>query len=171
MDPLSALSVAGNIIQFVDFSSKLIAKSHKLYSSADGALVENLELEAIADSMSGLNSKVRDTLVATSAVYSPVFLDGRQIERNPTREEQRMVRATRENEKSIHFVCEQCANVSGELLEALERLKVRGTNRKWASFRQALQSVWNEGKIEKLAERLQKLRAQFDTSILIALRY
>jgi hypothetical protein len=66
MDHLTALSVAGNIIQFVDFSCKLISSSYKLYESASGVLVENLELEAIAESVLELNIKVKDSLSIAS---------------------------------------------------------------------------------------------------------
>jgi hypothetical protein len=48
LDPLTALSLAGNIVQFVDFSTKLLAKGHELYKSADGTSVGYSELEAIA---------------------------------------------------------------------------------------------------------------------------
>jgi hypothetical protein len=171
MDPLSALSVAGTIVQFVDFSAKLIFKSHKLYESSNGALVENLELQAIAESMAGMQRKIKAAREEIGPVYSPVFLDGRQRSRKPTKEEQLMVQIRRENDKELRSVCQQCAIVAEELIYALDSLKVRGTNRKWGSFRVALQSIWDEGKIKKLGERLNALRAQLDTSILFALRY
>lgn len=36
MDPLSALSLAGTIVQFVDFSCKLISQTRKAYKSTTG---------------------------------------------------------------------------------------------------------------------------------------
>jgi hypothetical protein len=47
MDPLTALSVAGNAVQFVDFGSKILFKSYKLYKSQDGVLMENLGTEQL----------------------------------------------------------------------------------------------------------------------------
>jgi hypothetical protein len=44
LDPFSALGVAGNIVQFVDFSSKLFSNSREAYRSPNGATVENEEL-------------------------------------------------------------------------------------------------------------------------------
>jgi hypothetical protein len=38
MDPLTALSVAGNIVQFVDFAIRIVAKGNYIYHSSDGYL-------------------------------------------------------------------------------------------------------------------------------------
>lgn len=48
MDPLTALGLASNIVQFVDYSSKIISTSRQLYNSASGAREEYLELELLA---------------------------------------------------------------------------------------------------------------------------
>lgn len=74
--------------------------------------------------MMRMNGKVNESLVAARTVYSPVFLDARGRERGPTREEERAIKATRDKDKSIRFVCEQCANVPAELVEGVESLKV-----------------------------------------------
>ena len=37
LDPLTAIGLAGNIVQFVDFSSKIVGKANKIYESVDGA--------------------------------------------------------------------------------------------------------------------------------------
>lgn len=46
MDPVSALSIAAVVVQFVDFGAKTLSKSHELYRSSRGALNENIETEA-----------------------------------------------------------------------------------------------------------------------------
>lgn len=48
LDPLTALSLTGNLIQFIDFSNKLVSKSREIYRAADGTLSENLETEIVA---------------------------------------------------------------------------------------------------------------------------
>lgn len=47
MDPLSSLGVAGNVIQFVDFGIKLVARFNQIYRSADGALQKNNDLSEV----------------------------------------------------------------------------------------------------------------------------
>jgi len=48
LDPMSALSLAGNIVQFLDFSIYLVGKAHEIHKSVDGALSENLDAEVVA---------------------------------------------------------------------------------------------------------------------------
>lgn len=43
---LVTIGLVGNIVQFVDFSSKLISNTVEGYQSADGALVDNARLQA-----------------------------------------------------------------------------------------------------------------------------
>jgi hypothetical protein len=47
LDPLTALSLAGNIIQFVDFATKLFIKGREIYNPAEGLSVCDQELEMI----------------------------------------------------------------------------------------------------------------------------
>ncbi len=51
-DPMSALSLPGNIVQFVQFSSKLVWKGYHVYHSADGTLPWNLEIEVVTTELS-----------------------------------------------------------------------------------------------------------------------
>jgi hypothetical protein len=59
LDPLTALGVASHIVQFVDFTVKLISKSHEIYNSTDGALIANKDLEAIAAHLNRLTERLR----------------------------------------------------------------------------------------------------------------
>jgi hypothetical protein len=45
MDPLTALSVAGTIVQFAAFGAKLFSEGCALYKSSTGVLAANEELE------------------------------------------------------------------------------------------------------------------------------
>jgi len=58
-DPLTALGLATNIIQLIDFTGDLISKTWEVSKSADGILVENLELEAITSSLQQLSNGLR----------------------------------------------------------------------------------------------------------------
>jgi len=64
MDPLTALGLAANIIQFVDFASKLLSTGQELYQS--GASAPNLELSLVADDVLLLCTKLKNS----SAPYS-----------------------------------------------------------------------------------------------------
>ncbi|KAH6683967.1 hypothetical protein B0J14DRAFT_458323, partial [Halenospora varia] len=58
MDPLTALGLAGNVVQFVDFGSKLLSSSVQLYKSTTGTLKVNDELELVAAEIKALTSKL-----------------------------------------------------------------------------------------------------------------
>lgn len=147
LDPLTALSVAGTIIQFVDFSSKLLAKSHEIYAS--GASVDNFQLEEIARDLEGLNARLQKPLIAQESLGAP----------------------RSDSDLSLLKLGEQCASVAVELIAALEELKVRGKKHmQWKNFRNALKSVWRKEAVDAINMRLQNFREELGLHILVTLR-
>lgn len=61
MEALVVIGLVGNIVQFVDFSGKLISKSTELYRSSEGALTENIDIETVTNHLVLLNSKLKST--------------------------------------------------------------------------------------------------------------
>jgi hypothetical protein len=59
MNPLSALSLAGTIIQFVDFGRKLLGGAVDIYRSASRSLAVNDEIELEATDLKELVVKLR----------------------------------------------------------------------------------------------------------------
>jgi cysteinyl-tRNA synthetase len=66
MDPLTIIGLVGNIVQFVDFSGKLISKSTELYQSSEGALAENINTETVTNHLVLLNNKLKNAATSTS---------------------------------------------------------------------------------------------------------
>jgi hypothetical protein len=58
LDPLTALGLAGNVIQFVDFACKLFKGTRSIYKSSSGVGKENDVLETIAADLSRLVSGI-----------------------------------------------------------------------------------------------------------------
>jgi hypothetical protein len=143
LDPLTALGLASNIISLVTFTSDLISKSREYYDSADGALIEQLELEAITISLQKLTGNL---VVPTGG------------------------RKKTKTEQQLSELCTGCREISKELLVIIQGLKSEGSHTRWNSFRQALKSVWKEDKIKALEARLDRYRRQIDTTLLISLR-
>jgi hypothetical protein len=144
MDPLTALGLASNIIQIISFTSDLISNSREIYKSADGKLVQNLELEAITRNLYDLSSHLS-------------FPRQRRKDLSDT-------------DKELQELCKGCTRVSAQLIKVIQGLTVQGNHRKWGSFRQALNSVWEKDKIEELSKRLERYRSQIDTMLLVSLR-
>lgn len=134
LDPFSALSLAATIVQFVDFSSKLISDTAELYRSAEGNLASNIELSTIVTDLSTLSSdlEVRDR---DQSAYS-------------------------KDERALTNLAVQCRELSTKLLDILGDLRVKGPHKKWKSVRRALRSVWKESEIREIQKRLDSFRSQ-----------
>ena len=65
LDPLTAIGLAGNIVQFVDFSCKIIDKSQDIHKAEDQSLPENTEAETVAKALLTLNSKSKTAFPPT----------------------------------------------------------------------------------------------------------
>ena len=65
METLAIIGLVGNIVQFIDFSGKLISKSTELYWSSEGALAENIDTETATNHLVLLNSKLQNAATAT----------------------------------------------------------------------------------------------------------
>jgi hypothetical protein len=64
MEALAAIGLVGNIVQFVDFSGKLVSKSVQLYYSNNGALVEHVDIETATKHLAVLNKKLKDDAIS-----------------------------------------------------------------------------------------------------------
>lgn len=147
MDPLSAVSLAGNIIQFVEFGSNLVRGSIDIYKSADGATSINSELELITEDLTGLCSKL--------------------IRPRNNKEERTLPKA----EFDLLELSRSCVALGRQFLEMLESLKVNGRNRKWDSVRQALKTQWKAKDIEQYRQRLDSFRSEIACHLISILRY
>ncbi len=121
MDPLTALSLAGIIIQFVDFGSRILKGSHQIYESVTGALPANEELELRTRDLSDLIIKLQRPLQAG---------DGSVTSDHTTL-------------KPLQSLCNACSLVAKELLGRLEGLKVEGKHKAWKSFGHAIKAEWS----------------------------
>lgn len=174
LDPLTALGVAGNIVQFVDFTVKLMSKSHELYKSTDGALVGNKDLEAIAANLNRLTERLRTDM--NRHLLPPVkVIKLRDDVSSKYAERERALKLqdyTPENRAEIELgeINAKCGDVAGDLISILRMFKVEGKNNKWKSFRMALKTVWDEDQIQNAVSRLIECRKALDTELLISLR-
>ena len=147
MDPLSAVSLAGNIIQFVEFGSSLVHGSLDLYSSTDGASSVNSELELLAEDLMG---------ICTKLIRPRKLMEERQL----PKAELDLLRLSR-----------SCITLGSQFVAVLEGLNVKGQNRKWESVRQALKTQWKVKDVDRYQQRLDSYRAEIAVHLLSMLRY
>ena len=137
LESLAALSLAGNIVQFVDFGCRLFSKSRELYRSSDGVLAENVELENIANSLTALSKG----LTPGSSQTQPESIDY----------------------KNLRSLAKDCKSIATELLQALHELKVKDPQKKLQCFRTALKRIWRSEEIENIAKRLDRSGSRLTT--------
>ena len=144
MDPLSALSLASNIVQLVDVGTRVISATFELYSP-DGISI-NGELESV----------MSDLVNLCSALERP---QDRITGPNLSKSELQLVPLAR-----------SCKKLGEELLTVLNSLKVQSPHKKWQSFRKALKAVWKEKEILRYKERITNTRSEISLRLIGILR-
>ncbi|KAH8591608.1 hypothetical protein B0O99DRAFT_267301 [Bisporella sp. PMI_857] len=141
MDPLTALSAAAAIVQFVDYGISVVSKTAKLYTSSTGALVENAELQEASERLVDLS---------------------RSLKASTNEQENKAI-------QNICDSCMALSDDLISKLAKL-RLMGSQKGRKWHSFRQALKSVYSKTEINEISHRLESFRTELTMHILLTLR-
>ena len=147
LDPLSALSLAGTVVQFVDFTIKILDKGRQIYKSADGSTAEHEDLNAITNDLIGLNERLKSSMHSRRAVKQ-LSLD----------------------EQALEGVASDCSSIAQELLDQLQKLKLQGKKTKMKSLHQTLKNVWNKGNLEELEDRLARYREELEVHLLVSIK-
>jgi hypothetical protein len=147
MDPFTALSIAGCIVQFVDFASKVVSKGNQIYRSNDGSLAENTDLEVVTTDLLLLQAKLKCSLPMGGAASESTACDPALA--------------------SLMGASEELAEM---LLQRLNMAKAQGRYRRWKSLRQALKSVSSKDEVDGMAKRLSMFREELQTHILVSLK-
>lgn len=152
LDPLSAIGLAGNIIQFIDFTTGLVGKGREIYTSTEGASIENLEIETITRHLIGQVSRL------TKFLREDLVTAGKSNE------------ALKSSVIALESLSESCVEVANDLIRVLENIKIKGPHRRWQSFRQALKTSWSEKKINGLLVRISRFKDELSLHLTIILR-
>lgn len=148
MDPLTAVSLAANIIQFVDFTSKLVFSARSIWQSTTGSRAEDDELDLVAQSITRLHENV--------VILERIPLASAKLTRR---------------EKSLLPLQQACVSLGNDLISTLDKLRVSEPRKKWKSVRVALVSVWKEEKVKQMEARLMKLQRQIDSHLISDIQY
>ncbi|OCK82329.1 hypothetical protein K432DRAFT_349202 [Lepidopterella palustris CBS 459.81] len=138
LDPFTALGLAGNVLQIIDFGSKLFSEGSELYKSSIGASSSNVQLEKDTKTLRQLSDKISSALGSTSIPIQELSDD----------------------EIALRGTATSCQRTADELLSILLDLRVKGPNRKRQSLLQAFRGVRKKEQIEQLCDRLSEYRGQ-----------
>jgi len=146
MDPITALGVAGNVIQIVDFSLRFLLSVKRVCTSEDGEIEEIKNLRNDADKLRQLNS------------HFTTALKTRELSSAPTNWE-----------KDALSICQECEATSAELSKLLKGLAVDGQSygRPLAATLLAMKAIWKKNRMAKLQSRLESLRGMLVSTIVM----
>lgn len=143
LDPLSTISLASNIVTFIEFGSNILTESRRLYQGTDSS--ENLELASIAGSLRQFCDLLKPTPDAQGQLSGV--------------------------DKALPNILKACKDLANELLQAVQHLDSKDArHKKWKSFRHALSSIWQKEKLSGMQSRLDSLRDQVTLHLVASVR-
>lgn len=138
MDPLSALSLATSIVQFVDFATKIVHGAHQIYQTGESAAAENADIELCATELHNLCSRLE-----VSKLPHPRSAD----------------------DDALCRIADRCVKISGELSTLLGKVKARNPESKWQCMVSAVKTQLKKGERDEIFVRLSQCRAQLDMQL------
>lgn len=141
LEAFAALGLASNIVQFADFSCKLVSQTRAIHESSKGVSEQQLDLEVISKEL----ISIIDTLGPASF--------------------------TEDIGSGLQAIARQCREVAKALSEAVENLRPRKTGTVWRSFVQAMKEAGENGKLKHLVERVGVLQGSLKTQLLHFMKY
>jgi hypothetical protein len=159
MDGLTALALAGNVIQFVDFGTKLISRPEELYKSTRGSLGVHDEIELVT-------ADLKDLITKLSISFLEEVEDGDLGGKGGP------------SVASFRKVCDEAVNVADEIVLRLQKLKRDGfqvkcrggIHKKVLSLQPALKGMWSEKELAILMRRLSTLKESLESHVLFSIR-
>ena len=146
LDPLTALSLASNAVQFVDFGSRLVLNARAIYNSASGATAKQEEVRVLAE-------QFQLQCVQLVALQPLSEATGEATE-----------------DEALRILAKRCQHVAKDILVVLEDLRVDGPSRRIQSVRQAFRGSIKAPKIDELVRRMESLRGALHSALLKFLR-
>jgi ankyrin repeat protein len=151
LDPLTALGLAGNLIQVIQFSYDIVSEGNKIYHDAGGVLEQNKTVEEVATDLSKLTRNLKAKQEEWRVAHGRTSLEP--------------------DETRLRNLCDRCVEVAYELQIQLNKLKAKdGRGKRLRSYKQALISVWRKDDIEEIAARLKRYQQELDTRVLLGIR-
>lgn len=151
LDPVTALGVAANVVQFVQLGIKIFKKSGALYKSTSGKATEDAQLESIAE----------DLMILTMYSARPL------LARDPD--------ACSPAESQLLQLTSDCKDVSKRMQELLKDLNIEEATeldlrhrvrRSWKAFHSTIQRMKKSGEIDSISKTLDGLSRRLGTCLL-----
>ena len=138
-EAVAALSLAANIVQFIDFGGRVLSGSLKLYNSGPGS------------NRLGL---ANDTKVITQSLQR--FIEGlnQPLEQSNSANEGPELSQT---EIDLRSLAAHCMDIANELLGAIKKVELQGKGGKWTHSGRHLNMSLRKGKLRRSGSGLTRL--------------
>ncbi|KAK5057776.1 hypothetical protein LTR84_011777 [Exophiala bonariae] len=147
LEPLSAFSVACNVLQIIEVGTRVLKTAAEYRSAADGATAEHAELRNIAQSLLILNADLQATVAASNSTQTKIQDKAEAV----------LISAN-----------DQCLKLSTEFIKLLDRLKVDGTKHAMLeALRLSVRSLWYKDRLDSINKSLSQARDNLNLSFLI----
>ncbi len=143
-DVVVAFGIAANVIQFLDFGSRLTAKFHSFYKAGRASQAIIPDLGNITDDLQTISSSLASSSTDDN-----------------------------ENDDGLSRLATECHGVAKELLDLLRALSRTGTSNRsrLEALKTAFRHIWKEDEIDELRTRLEGFRSELSLHLLASLRY
>lgn len=151
MDPVTAVALAGNILQFIQFVGGLLDNTRKLYASATGTSSMNNHVQDICSTLIAFNTQLEQPSVSSTDQAGKLSKHG----------------------KPLAECAAACKRECEDLLRIMNRLRAIATKgpRYWNSFRAAMAEVWKQNEIEDLRSRIADRQRQMTLLLCATSKY
>ena len=145
MDAATAFALACGVVQFVDFSLKVVVTMKELHDSE--SVEQYKDLERQVSKLCHLRSTMN------------------------TRRPSPLVSQTEEQEhQALVELADRCDTTAAELLMKFDRLKLSRSRNPWKVLVKTIKVIFNRESVENLLKTLNGYREVLDTRLLISLR-
>ncbi|KAH7385981.1 hypothetical protein BKA66DRAFT_569298 [Pyrenochaeta sp. MPI-SDFR-AT-0127] len=140
MEALAAVSLVGNIFQFVEFSHKLLRGTKELYHSQSESLQDTQDLETLTQGLQQICTALQDKSSSMNVGTA-----------TPQQ---------RQQQAALRRLAKGCESSAKELLSVLQKLKAKDPKSKWSCFEAALATTWTQSRINAMQKRVEDYSSQ-----------
>lgn len=149
LEPLTALGLAGNVVQLVDFAASLLKESYRIVGSAANRLPANAQLGELATAQRAISERI----------------DAYDLQKRPLDAE----------ETAVQDAVQRCTGKASDLIALLERLEVPyrsdGSLSRRKQITVVLKTRMKRAEIETLSGELEAAQNTLTAALLSLLRY
>lgn len=140
MEAVAAFTLAGTILQFIDFGTKFVGLARKLYHQKSANDSDYVHLLKITESLDAILPELKS------------------------------VENVSDREESLGQLALDCRKTAARLLAILGRVKIPENARKRDALKAAFQLIYKEDEIKSLHDHLSSFRNQLNLHLLLSLR-